>query len=442
MKTNKLILLFITILIAFTSCDDDDKSPGNPVMDSKTEFTSAMFGDSLQFTVNVMDDVPLSTLKAQLFYGEDMVSETVIRTKTNDDYTGKIYIPYYANIPNGTATLKLVLQNIRFTITEEEHDLPLTRPDFPYLTFVTENGDYNMPRTGLYEYALTDNLPRKIKGYIKAPAMGTSGNEIDFGWVDNAIKEHSTEGIPFSNSDAGVYSITFNTFNYEAAPFIISYAVNDEKMDRVDDDNYKIDLALLQDDEIAVEGFDDFENWWLDPNFFKKDAGGRITFVPSDGKYRIKANLQHEYMTAEVLDASNNPASLQADGTGAVWVIGDGVGFPSFATNAVGWNTAKALCMVPIGNKKFEILFIAGKTIKLDDINFKFFHQKGWGGEFSHTALTTTSTLVFVGDTTNGRDSGNLGIVDGQTLEDGATYAFVLDLSAGNSNAVLTVEKR
>lgn len=35
------------------------------------------------------------------------------------DYTGKIYVPYLANIPNGTATLKFILQNINFTITEK-----------------------------------------------------------------------------------------------------------------------------------------------------------------------------------------------------------------------------------------------------------------------------------------------------------------------------------
>jgi len=49
---------------------------------------------------------------------------------------------------------------------------------------------------------------------------------------------------------------------------------------------------------------------------------------------------------------------------------------------------------------------------------------------------------VFVGDGANGRDNGNLGIIVGETLEAGATYLFTVDLSAGNDNGVLTVEKR
>ena len=39
------------------------------------------------------------------------------------DYTGKINVPYLANIPNGTATLKFILQNINFTITEKSYDV-------------------------------------------------------------------------------------------------------------------------------------------------------------------------------------------------------------------------------------------------------------------------------------------------------------------------------
>ena len=51
-------------------------------MEIKAENADALFGDSLPFTIKASDiDVPLSTLKAQLFYGEEQVSETVIRTK-------------------------------------------------------------------------------------------------------------------------------------------------------------------------------------------------------------------------------------------------------------------------------------------------------------------------------------------------------------------------
>src|SRR6185312_523396 len=104
-------------------------------------------------------------------------------------------------------------------------------------------------------------------------------------------------------------------------------------------------------------------------------------------------------------------ASLQADGTGAVWIIGEGIGKPSLSSNTVGWNTDNALCLAPIGDKKYQITVVAGTTINAEDINFKFFHQKGWGGEFKSPGISTTSDVVFIGDGDNGRDSGNLGLV-------------------------------
>src|SRR5690606_37675311 len=156
----------------------------------------------------VSDDanIPLSTLKARLYYSDELVSETVIRTKAEGDYTGKIYIPYYADVPNGTATLKLVLQNINFTIREETYDLPLERPDYPYVTLVAaDETEYRMERTGLYTYTASTNFPAKVNGYIKTPAVGQNGNELTFGWVENTIKEGSTNNIPFSNAFSGNY---------------------------------------------------------------------------------------------------------------------------------------------------------------------------------------------------------------------------------------------
>lgn len=442
MKKYLYTILILSGIIAFSSCSDDDDKAGNPVLTPKTQFGNAMFGDSLSFTLDVADaDVPLSTVKAQLYFDDEKVSETVIRTKTNGEYSGKILIPYYKNVPNGTATLKFVLQNINFTITEQVYDLAVSRPDYPYLTLVTEDAEYQMKRVGLYQYELKANLPQQVKGYIKTPVLSDAGNELTFGWKDDAVDLGSTENISFSNSVAGEYAITFNTSTYEASPFIIAYTINNEVMQRIDDDNFKIDLNLTQGNEVTIGGIDGVESWWIDSDYFKKDADGKLTFVPITGNYRITANFTNEYFIVEALK-DGATATLQADGSGALWIIGDGIGKPSIASNTVGWDTSKALCMAPIGNKKYQMTLEAGKTVKANEINFKFFHQKGWGGEFKNDALTTTSDIIFVGDGANGRDAGNLGIVDGKTLETGATYVFVVDLSNGNDKAVLTVTKK
>ena len=159
------------------ACSDDDPVPGNPTMDFQAEPSSALFGDSLPFTIKASDaDVPLSTLKARLYFSDEMVSETIIRTKVNgQDYTGKIYVPYLANIPNGTATLKFILQNINFTITAKSYDVALSRPDFPYLTLISGDQEYRMEKVAANQYSVTGEFAQKVKGYIKAPKVGANG---------------------------------------------------------------------------------------------------------------------------------------------------------------------------------------------------------------------------------------------------------------------------
>ncbi len=440
MKITKFFILSALAGLAFfTACsDDDDMAPGNPVLEPKTTFSAALFGDSLAFTASVSDaSVPLSTLKAQLYFGDEMVSETVIRTKTSADYNGKIFVPYYKNIPNATATLKLILQNIHFTIVEKTYDLAVSRPDFPYLNFIMEDGSkYRMERVGLYQYRVTDNFPQKAKGYIKADAMGTQGNPITFGWDNGAITQGVETSITFSNAQAGTYAIDFNTQTYVGSPFIkLQFAGTDMAM--VNDDNYKVEKDFTQNQVIEVSGIADYDSWWIDADYFKKGADGKLTFLPVAGKYRVTANFAHKYFIVEAMTGSS-VATLQEDGSGAVWIIGDNIGKPSLS-NAVGWNTDKAICMAPIGGKKYQVTLVGGETVTENTINFKFFHQKGWGGEFKNTSLSTTSDLILVGDGENGRDPGNLGIVEGKTLAKGKTYVFTVDLSAGASAGVLTV---
>lgn len=442
MKKYKSMLWALAALLSFSACQDDEKVPGNPIMEPSTTISTAMFGDSVSFSANVSDaDVPLSTLKAQLFYGEEKVSETVIRTKTGGEYKGKIYIPYYANIPNGTATLKLVLQNIHFTITEKDYDLPVTRPDYPYLTLVTtDNQEIRMERVGLYQYKATNEFPQKIKAYIKAPAVGTQGNVVTFGWASNAITQGTTNAIPFSNSNAGTYSIDFNTLTYAASPFI-KLMFGGEEMAMVDDNNYKIEKDLTTGQTLEVSGIVNYDDWWIDPDYFTKDASGKLTFLPMSGKYRITANFEHNYFIVERMTGTAL-ATLADDGTGAVWIIGQKIGKPSL-DNEVGWNTDKGLCLAPVATGKYQVTLVAGKgasgTVDTDAINFKFFHQKGWGGEFGEATITSQSTDLVVITTGGG---GNLALATGKTLTAGKTYVFTLDVTGGKKAAVLTVVEK
>ena len=443
MKKHIYTLMGLFLSLFLYSCSDDDKGPGNPVMTIESdavELENVMFGDSLSFNIGVADadNVPLSTLKARLFFSDEMVSETVIRTKTYDEYEGKIYIPFLKDIPNGTATLVFVLQNINLGITEQEFELPLTRPEYPYLTLVTADKEYKLLPTTNYEYVAEESFPSKVPGYIKTPTLTDRGNVMTFGWDADQVKEETTRPIPFSNSSAGEYKISFNTLTYNAAPFIIGYTINGEPMNRADENNFSIDLNLEPGNEVVVDGIDGFDTWWIDQDFFSKEED-KLIFKPIEGEYRITANFELEYLRVEVLD-NGELATLQPDGSGAIWIIGDNIGKPSLA-NTTGWNPGNAVCMAPIEKGKYRVTLVAGENVSEDSINFKFYYQKEWGSEFGSDALSTDSDLVFVGNGDNGRDSGNLGIIEDKSLTVGSTYQFTVDVTAGLDKVVLTVKE-
>ncbi|MDH6358840.1 DUF5125 domain-containing protein [Parabacteroides sp. PF5-9] len=445
MKNLKYWILSLMGFVLLASCSDDDneiRPAGNPVMEVKSQFQNVHFGDNLPFTVTVNDDIALSTLTAQLYFGEEVVSTTTIRTKSNGEYSGTISVPFYKGTPDGTATLEFVLLNTTMKNSKQTFDLPVTRADYPYLILITENASYPMLPTGTpYEYAVTEAFPSTdLPAYIKTPVVDEKGTELVFGWESGAITEGVSNYIPFVSPQGGAYSVVFNTKTYEAAPFF-EILLNGQKMSMVDKENYQIDLELTQGEELTIEGISGIENWWIDADFIEEKSEGVYNFVPITGKYRIAANLTKQYFKVEVL-SGNSLATLQEDGTGAIWVIGEGVGKPDIATSQVGWTPGNALCMSPIADKIYQLTVVGGETVNTDAINFKFFHQKDWGGELTHEFMTTNSNLIFIGDGENGLDPGNLGLLPDVTLEEGATYVFTVDVTAGIDKAVLTVVKK
>jgi hypothetical protein len=467
MKKLSLVLLMSAGFCCLqSSCVEDPElstPEGNLVITPKTEFTSASFGDSLAFTIGVEDQQPLSTLAVQLLFGEDKVSEVGIRTTSNGDYSGKIFVPFLKDIPDGTATLRLVLTNTAAASATQDISLPLSRPSFPHLTLVANGSEYQMePTATAHSYSVTDaSFPSKMKGYIKAHKVGEQGNELVFGLESGGIVQGSTGEISFTNTAAG-YTVSFSTLSYEYAP-MLTVSLNGQQMVGLteeqasgnryikEDELLIADLTLAKDQTLTFEGIADFDDWWIDPDFLEKTGDNTLRFLPEGGSYRIGANFTYRHFTAEVL-SNGDLASLQADGTGAIWIIGDGIGKPSTSKNYTGWTTEKGLCLTPIGDKKYRITGTVGLTLTTT-LNFKFFYQKGWGGEFAGRAnedkgvLTTTSTLVVIGnklsdeDPGNAIDNGNIQTPEGQPLELFGIYTFTVDVSAGLQAAKLSVEK-
>lgn len=455
MKTLKYIALSLLAAACTTACKDEPElltTDIGPEMTVVSADGSGVFGGQVNFEVTMTDRYPLSTLKAQVFFDDEMVAQEVIRTKTDGTYPGAVTIPFYKNVPDGQATLRLVGQNIRFGLTTIERPLAVSRPEPDHLIFILGEEEYRMEPTGVkYEYAVTDVFPQKPQGYISTPELDAAGSVVTFGFdaEQGGVVADSTEPIPFANSNAGEYTITFNLKTFEGSPFT-KLLFNDTEMTMVDNDNYSLVTTLTQNQTYTLAGIGDFAQWDIDRDFFERaDASNpeELTFLPMTGMYKVTANFKHSYLKIEAMKSATEYASLAADGSGnAIWVVGAGIGKP-VVKNGDGWDMGSmGLCLARVADKKFQITLVAGISINASSFNFKFFWPKDWDkGEFlgktnatmtnPYGVLTTSSALVKFSD------GGNLDLSEGQTLDPGGIYRFTIDVSGGTMASVLTVEK-
>ncbi len=456
MKTLKYIALSLLVAACTTACKDDPElltTDVGPEMTVVSADASGVFGGKVNFEVTMTDRYALSTLKAQVYFDDEMVAEEVIRTKSDGTYTGAVTLPFYKNVPDGGATLRFVGQNVRFGTTTIERSLPVSRPKPAYLNFVLDEVEYRMePTDNPYEYAVTDEFPQKPQGYISTPGLDDAGSVVTFGYDTETagIVADSTDPIPYANSNAGEFTITFNLLTFEGSPFI-KLLFGDTEMTMLDKDNYYIVTTLTQNQTYSLTGVADFGDWNVDVDFFeRKDASKPedLTFLPMTGMYKVTANFKHSYLKIEAMKSSTELGELSADGTGtAIWVIGDdNIGKPS-KKNSASWNPENGgLCMARVADKKYQITLVGGVSLNASGFNFKFFWKKTWDhGEFlgvdqptfahPYGVMTSTSSLIKISD------SGNVEVATDTTLDLGGIYRFTLDVSGGTMAAVLTVEK-
>lgn len=444
MKTLKYIALSLLVAASTTACKDDPElltTDVGPEMTVVSADASGVYGGKVNFEVTMTDRYALSTLKAQVFFDDEMVAEEVIRTKSDGTYSGSVTLPFYKNIPDGDATLRLVGQNVRFGTTTVERSLAVSRPKPAYLTFILGDAEYRMEPTGNdYEYAVTDDFPQKPQGYIATPELDASDSVVTFGYDSESggVVADSTDAIPFANSNAGEFTITFNLLTFEGSPFI-KLLFGETEMTMVDNDNYSIVTTLTKDRTYTLTGVSDFADWDVDRDFFERaDASDpeTLTFLPMTGMYKVTANFKHSYLRIEAMKSATELATLGDDGSGAIWAIGGmDVGKPTLK-NAASWSPEDGgMCLARVADKKYQLTLVAGISLNASSFDFKFFHQKTWGGEFGGDDITTASDIVKISD------SGNLGLAEGKTLDLGGIYRFTVDITGGNTAAVLTVEK-
>ena len=451
MKRNYLFYgwMLLAAAVGLTACHDDETQEfhdtGSCRIVSFNGPETAYMGDSIEFSFQVeSEDIRLNQTKIQLYYGEDIVSERFVLTPENGEYTGKLLIPFVQNMADGDVALKLRVQNERFANAVAEKTITVSRPQFEKLVLTDAEGNtYDMLPTGEpYEYSVTGFFPSELFATIEAPKYGANGNDIVFGSSDGKITNGTATAINFTSDIDGVYTVTFNTLTFEGTPFI-KFALNDVEFELVDEMHSRVDMELKQGQDIKITGLkSDYANYWVNPAFFRKvkgTDGKTLRFMGRDGMYRVTVDKSLKYFRVEVLkDDGSDIGTLP--GQDVIWCNGNGdIGQPSYSKNGINWSTGdKVICLAPIGGGKHQLVLEPGATINKNSINFKFFYQKGWGGEFTADKISIADgSSWFRVDT---QESGN--IKGGSTpLQDGKFYVVTVDISEGESSAKMSVEE-
>ncbi|SNU10270.1 protein of unknown function [Prevotellaceae bacterium KH2P17] len=449
MKSIKYIFSLLMAAGMLTACSDDDSpSAGSPVVTSATEQLEALMGDSISFTANCSNQagVSLSTLKAELYYDGERVSEQTIRTKTEGDYSGRLSVPYFPVIPNGTAELRLTLQDVSMATAVKSIPVSVRRPEFAHISFVSADGNtYTMTPDAddPYQFSAHISTPLTVfRGYFRADAASPGGQPLTFGWDGTAVAINNTGNISFNAEDANNVTVTFNTRYFTYGPqYVPSIALL-----LFDTDGEAQLLDMVQGRSYRFEGNDAMttDEWYYDPDYLTPNADGSFTFNVISGRYSFMPDFGNKYFRIHPVAADGSPLTAQLDGSGCIWIIGSaGINKPTWQAVNHGWWTGveNDLALAPIGNKKYQVTLTVGKQLNAADVDFKFFGQPNWGVEFGSTTsnfyLTTDNPYFQVGAA-----DGNIKPAEGATLTDGETYVFTIDCSAGFKPATLTVVKK
>ena len=434
-KIIKTAALALASVFAVASCQ---KTPEFITTDVGPEMTvnaytdATYMGGDIKFSVDVNDkDFALSTLKAHLYYGATKVSDLTIRTKENGTYEGVIKAPMIKDIPNGIAPLVFTSQNVGMGLTYDTVYVSVKRPDFQTLKLVSEDGaqydlvkgedttDEDGKTVVNYTYSVKANFPEKVKAHIFTPAINDEGDVISIGWDGSALVAGHVNPIPFTAGMAGEYTISVDLMALTASPLGTGSVVSIEE--------------LKQGQVMNFGDVVDLNNWTIDYDFFEvNDDFTEVKFRAVDGFYQLSYDAEKMWIKVEPVDADGNLLSLSADGSGAAWVIGSNFGKPVIGP---GWNTEDgAYPMAQVAEKVYQFTLSAPGQVAVSGADFKFFHQKGWGGEF----VKADYAEVNIAPAFDMTDSGN---IQGKEVKGGKSYKFTLDLTGGVKAAKLSCEE-
>ena len=448
------ILSSVFVLVSALSSCEQTPDPVKLEVTGHTMAESAVFGESVPFTVAVPDGAEVTSVTAALIKdGKQLADETIRITDASSYHSsainGSLNIPYTKNIADGEYDVMFVAagKNER---AERTVKISLTHPEFTSMAFVHGSGrialDASDAASPLEEnkWSYSGALPASLSGYFEAKTA--DGTVYTFGGsnVDN-VEFGSTSAMELYSYSAAIPQgvISFDMVSFEVKyPLEAMWVDVPQTSDAAYPGTVEVDFKKGQ-----IVGFNGLGELWVDVDFFENNGDGTYSFRAEGGKYRLTNQSDWGSLRTErISSATGELATFAWDASGnittneAIWCLGNyNFGKPDKRAVRDGrvytdWETFDAYCMAKIDDYKYQI------TLRVYNVaSYKFFCTKlNWGDIYGTNynleksnlnGLTNIYSNALVG---NGNFQQGTGLADPNAImypEEGIVIRFTFDVT-------------
>ena len=429
-------LLWCGIAMLLAACQPDNYRKvypaGNPVVEARLLTPEVQFGqDTIALVVTVSEtQTPLSTLRVKVMVGLNRIASEELRTR---DFhyadTLRYAVPFGANMPEGEEVkVYLTATNVEGTAT----DFILSgcighRPAIETLYIMPPTIDYTALGKGKQMTQEDDRFVAYGLGYPKSmqcllAVVGTKFGRVDwthpvFGMMDGKLslitqaQFESGEATPITIEDDQVESI--DTITFDPITFALTYSgkvaqpvtsldvMNDLAEEPASITSTSVrklyrgaKVYFAKDSEFTLTGVQNVETA-CNYDYMEWLGGDKVKWLGETGMYNTYYHLAGDYVVIEPLADLVYPD--------AMWLCGVGMGQPTATPEVTsGWgfdSPNQSFAARTIAPKIYQFTVYMKNTPDAEHtgfgtVNFKFFHQHGWGGEEASTNYTISGLNI------------------------------------------------
>ena len=416
MKRIFQVLFLALIAIGYTACQPDSfrevYPAGDPQMQATMLTEEVNFGsDSITFEVTVTEkETPLSTLAIKVIVGINVIASEEVRTPGlmyKDTFT--YAVPFGPNMPEGEPVkVYLTATNIEGTVKNVILDQCVGhRPAIETMYVMPPTINYKplgkgkqMTWDGEKFVAYDLGYPKSIECLLavvgtkfgrvdwKQPVLGMLNGKLSL-VTEEQFKAGEATSIQLANDNLeSIDTITFNPLTFEiyfSGKVAQPVSALDVTVDlaEVAGKTYRhakifFDPAI----EVTLNGVSNMATAY-NLDYMEVVNGNVVKFLGEKGMYEVYYLPEEDYIVVEPLSDAVYP--------NVMWMTGTGFGLPTadpkISTSSWGFdNLGQYIACRTVAPKVYQFTAYLENGVNsafetYGSLNFKFFHQKSWGGE-------------------------------------------------------------